>query len=100
MYLGVKAVLAKSFARIHAANLVNFGILPLPFANEADYDHIEQGDELEIANVRGAIRQGATVRIRNVTRGSEFMARHNLSPRQVEMLLAGGALNYVKASRG
>ena len=100
MYLGLKAVLAKSFARIHATNLVNFGILPLLFENEGDYDRIEQGDELEIAGVREAIRQGATVRVRNVTRGSEFMARHNLSPRQVEMLLAGGSLNYVKASRG
>ena len=59
MYLGLKAVLAKSFARIHATNLVNFGILPLLFENEGDYDRVEQGDELEIAGVREAIQQGA-----------------------------------------
>ena len=100
MYLGLRAVIAKSFARIHATNLVNFGIPPLLFENEGDYDRVEQGDELEIAGVREAIQQSTTVRVRNVTRGSEFMARHNLSPRQVEMLLAGGSLNYVKAARG
>ena len=58
LYLGVKAVLVKSFARIHRANLINAGILPLTFANEADYDKIDQGDELELANVRKAIEAG------------------------------------------
>jgi len=99
MYLGLKTVLAKSFARIHATNLVNFGILPLLFENEGDYERVEQDDELEIAGVREAIRRGPTVRVRNLTRGSEFTARHDLSPRQVEILLAGGSLNYVKTSR-
>jgi aconitate hydratase len=99
MYLGLKAVLAKSFARIHATNLVNFGILPLLFENEGDYERVEQDDELEIAGVREAVRQGPTVRVRNLTRGGEFTARHDLSPRQVEILLAGGSLNYVKTSR-
>jgi aconitate hydratase len=99
MYLGLRAVLAKSFARIHATNLVNFGILPLLFADNADYERVEQGDELEIAGVREAVRQGARVRVRNLTRGGEFAARHDLSPRQVEILLAGGSLNYVKTSR-
>jgi aconitate hydratase len=99
MYLGLKAVLAKSFARIHATNLVNFGILPLLFENEGDYKRVEQDDELEIAGVREAVRRGLTVRVRNLTRGDEFTARHDLSPRQVEILLAGGSLNYVKTSR-
>jgi aconitate hydratase len=99
MYLGLKAVLAKSFARIHATNLVNFGILPLLFENEGDYERVEQDDELEIAGVREAIRRGPSVRVRNLTRGDEFTARHDLSPRQVEILLAGGSLNYVKTSR-
>jgi len=99
MYLGLKAVLAKSFARIHATNLVNFGILPLLFENENDYERVEQGDELEIAGVREAVRRGPTVGVRNLTRDGEFTVRHNLSPRQVEILLAGGSLNYVKTSR-
>jgi aconitate hydratase len=99
MYLGLKAVLAKSFARIHATNLVNFGILPLLFENEDDYERVEQGDELEIAGIREAIQRGPTVRVRNLTRGDELTARHDLSPRQVEILLAGGSLNYVKTSR-
>jgi aconitate hydratase len=99
MYLGLRAVLAKSFARIHATNLVNFGILPLLFETDGDYERVEQGDELEIAGVREAVRRGPTVRVRNLTRGGEFTARHDLSPRRVEILLAGGSLNYVKTSR-
>ncbi len=98
MYLGLRAVLAKSFARIHWTNLVNFGILPLTFTDEADYDKIEQGDELEIVDVPEALRKGNTLTVRNLTRGGEFTAQHSLSPRQVEMILAGGLLNYVKKS--
>ncbi len=98
MYLGLRVVLAKSFARIHWTNLVNFGILPLVFETESDYDQVEQGDELEIADVRQAIQKGSDVPIRNLTRNSEFTARHTLSPRQVEIMLAGGRLNYVKSS--
>ncbi|MDI6857643.1 MAG: aconitate hydratase [Dehalococcoidia bacterium] len=99
MSLGLKMVLAKSFARIHAANLVNFGILPLVFNDPADYDRVAQGDELEATDVREALKRGPEVRVRNLTRGFEFTARHTLSPRQVDVLLAGGALNYVKTSR-
>ena len=99
MSLGLKMVLAKSFARIHAANLVNFGILPLVFDDPADYDRVAQGDELEATDVREALKRGPEIRLRNLTRGSEFTARHSLSPRQVDVLLAGGALNYVKTSR-
>ena len=97
MYLGLRAVLAKSFARIHWSNLVNFGILPLVFRDEGDYERIEQGDELEIAGVRQSIQQGGDLRIRNLTRGSELAVRHDLSPRQVQIVLAGGRLSYVKS---
>ncbi|HUS82285.1 MAG TPA: aconitate hydratase [Dehalococcoidia bacterium] len=100
MYLGLKAVLAKSFARIHRANLVNFGILPLTFVDERDYDRIAQGDELEVVAVRDAIQDGESVRVSNSTRGYEFEARHGLSPQQAKIVLAGGRLSYVKSLQG
>jgi len=96
MYLGVKAILAKSFARIHESNLVNFGIVPLRFTSPADYDSIQQGDELEMADVRGAISEGRPVVVRNTTRKAEYKLVPRLSPRQVQMLLAGGLTNYLK----
>jgi aconitate hydratase len=100
MYLGLRAVLAKSFARIHRANLVNVGILPLVFVDEGDYDRIIQGDELEIDAVRNAIRDTDSLRIRNRTQGYEFEARHGLSPQQAKIVLAGGRLSYVKSLQG
>jgi len=96
MYLGVKAILAKSYARIHESNLVNFGIVPLRFLNPADYDSIEQGDELEMPDVRAAIKEGRPVLVRNRTKKIEYKLAPKLSPRQVEMLLAGGLTNYLK----
>jgi len=99
MYLGVKAVLAKTFARMHHANLVNFGILSLRFVAEADYERLNPGDVLEIANARQAIRAGNQISVRNVTQGYEFTARHDLAPRQVDIALAGGLLNQVRSSR-
>ena len=99
MYLGVKAVLAKTYARMHHTNLVNFGVLPLTFAEEGDYDRVNVGDQLEIPDVRSAIGRGQ-VTVRNLTQCYEFTARHNLTERQVEILLAGGLLNYVKAQAG
>jgi aconitate hydratase len=96
MYLGVKAILAKSYARIHESNLVNFGIVPLRFLNPADYDSIEQGDELEMPDTRAAIREGRPVLVRNRTKKVEYKLAPKLSPRQVEMLLAGGLTNYLK----
>jgi aconitate hydratase len=99
MYLGVKAVLAKTYARMHHTNLVNFGILPLIFADEADYDRIDVGDVLEMPDVRDAVR-GGEVTIRNATQAYEFTARHNLSERQVEVLREGGLLNHIKAHAG
>lgn len=100
MYLGVKVVLAKSFARIHRANLVNFGILPLTFADEADYDSLNTGDILEIANMHGQIRGGRTITVKNLSSGKEFHVYHDLTPRQAEIVLAGGLLNYTRAAGG
>jgi aconitate hydratase len=99
MYLGVKAVFAKTFARMHHTNLINFGVLPLRFVNEADYERLNAGDVLEIPNVRQAIRDGNQITVRNATQGYEFTARHDLTPRQVEIALAGGLLNKVRSSQ-
>jgi aconitate hydratase len=96
MYLGIKAVIAKSFARIHWANLVNFGILPLLFENEADYDRLKQDDQLEITGVREAVGAGKFLRVKNVTQGFEFPVKYNLSERQRQIMLAGGLLNFVR----
>lgn len=93
MYLGVKAVITKSFARIHRANLVNFGILPLTFANEADYNKVEQGDQLAIA---ADTLSNVELTVKNITKGTEFKVRHDLTDRQSAIVLAGGLLNYTK----
>jgi aconitate hydratase len=93
MYLGVRAVLAKSFERIHAANLVNFGILPLTFINEKDYDQLDQEDELIIASIRDIISSGGDILIQNKTKGIYFNTSCALSARQRKIILAGGALN-------
>jgi aconitate hydratase len=94
MYLGIKAVIAKSFARIHRSNLVNFGILPLTFADPADYDRIEAGDRL-IIDLHAGLEQDE-IAVTNVTRGFTFKVRHGLSPRQQAIILAGGLLNYTR----
>lgn len=96
LYLGVKAVITKSFARIHMANLINAGILPLTFKNEADYDTISQGDELVIENVRDQIQNGNEITVLNKTTGKGFTALLTVSDRQKDMLYAGGLLNYTK----
>jgi aconitate hydratase len=98
MYLGVQAVIAVSFARIHQANLVNFGILPLTLAHKEDYAQFAQGDRLRIANVAEALLQGAPLTVHNVTRGVDVTVRYDLSPRQVQMILAGGLLNMIKGA--
>ncbi len=100
MYLGLVAVLAKSYARIHHANLVNVGILPLVFATPSDYDRLAQRDVLRIVNVRETLRQGRPMTVVNVTQGYEIQADRALSQRQVRILLAGGLLNSIKANRG
>jgi len=96
MYLGLKAVLAKSFARIHQANLVNFGILPLILVEPQDYEQFSQGDRLRISGVREALLAGGPLLVQNETQGFEIPVRVELSPRQVQILLAGGLLNYIK----
>jgi len=97
MFLGVKAVMAKSFERIHIANLINFGIVPMTFKNEADYDALEQGDELEMTGLRGALEGGsAELTVRNKSKGTEFQMDVALSEKQRNMLLAGGKLAYAK----
>ena len=99
LYLGIKAVIAKSFARIHAANLINNGIIPLVFSIESDYDRIENGDQLIIANAPAQVRaavDGTPFTITNKTKGYEFSALANLTERQAAMLLAGGLLNFTK----
>ena len=94
MYLGIKAVITKGFARIHRANLINFGILPLTFLNEADYDKLQQGDKLEIPNVRSNLKKSNTLIIHNITQDNTFEVEHNLTERQLDIVLAGGLLNY------
>lgn len=95
MHLGVKAVLAKSFARIHHANLVNFGILPLTFTDPADYDRIDPEDRLVIEELRQQLK-GGSLKVGNETKGYTFSAAHTLSPRLVEIIQAGGLLNYTR----
>ena len=96
LYLGVKAVIVKSFARIHCANLANAGILPLVFKNEADYDAIDQMDELELRDIRKAIADHGKVFVWNLTKGMEIEVEPLLTDRQREMVLAGGLLNYTR----
>ena len=96
LYLGVKAVVAKSFARIHCANLANAGILPFTFKNEADYDTIDQMDELELPNIRNAIANGGKVILKNKTKGTEIELEPVLTERQRDLVLAGGLLNYTR----
>ena len=93
MYLGVRAVIAKSLERIHAANLINFGILPLSFLKDCDYDAIDQGDDLEIPALKTAITEGSQLIVQNKTKGISFPVSYTLSSRQKQMILAGGALN-------
>ena len=96
MFLGVKAVIAKSFERIHAANLINFGILPLTFANEADYDTIGANDRIEIADIKTTLSKGADLVLKNLTKKKTAALKYSLSTRQHDILLAGGMLNYTR----
>jgi len=93
MYLGVRVLLAKSVERIHAANLINFGVLQLIFADGTDYDRIDPDDELRIDNIREAVNQEEVIII-NATKGYSIKTKSNLTARQREIVLAGGTLNY------
>lgn len=97
LYLGVKAVITKSFARIHIANLVNAGILPFTFKNEEDYDKIDQMDELALPNIKNAIENKESVVLKNITKGEEYeLDSSHLSDRQRAMLICGGLLDYTR----
>ena len=97
LYLGVKAVITKSFARIHVANLVNAGILPFTFKNEEDYDKINQMDELALPNIKDCIENNKPVTLKNLTSGEEYeLDASHLSDRQRAMLLCGGLLDYTR----
>ncbi len=95
-YLGIKAVIAKSFARIHIANLINFGIVPMTFVNETDYDKFAEGDGLEIVDFKNAVQTQERVTLVNTTTGDRAELKLNFTERQRKILLVGGLLNYTK----
>ena len=99
LYLGIKAVITKSFARIHCANLVNAGIIPFTFADETDYDKISVNDELCLEEIRESIANGADVTLKNLTTGESYKLDYQLSERQRDILLAGGLLDYTRESQ-
>jgi aconitate hydratase len=96
-FLGLRAVIATSFARIHWQNLVNFGVVPLTFVDASYYARIEQGDELEIDGLRKGLAPGRGLVVRNLTRKVSIEVAHALSARQVQMVLDGGLINHVRA---
>ena len=96
LYLGIKGVIAKSFARIHMANLINSGILPMTFADEADYDKIDMMDTLVIDNLLDSVKNDNSLVVKNVTKGTEFKVNFALSDRQRDIMALGGLLNYTK----
>lgn len=95
-YLGQKAVIAKSYARIGWQNLINFGIAPLEFENPEDYDSIDQGDILKVENIREQLKNGSGIEVQNITKGKKIPVKHTLSGRQLESLLDGGVINNFK----
>ncbi len=96
LYLGVKAVIAKSYARIHCANLANAGIIPLEFTDEADYDGISLMDELELPYIKAELQAGTSVTLKNLTTGDKYKLEAVLTDRERKMVIAGGLLNYTK----
>ena len=96
LYLGIKAVIVKSFARIHCANLVNAGILPLVFKNPDDYDTIDQMDDLELIDLKSALKSDDVIKVKNITKGIEYEVEAPLSKRQKDIIIAGGLLSYTK----
>lgn len=100
LYLGIRAVIAKSFARIHKANLINFGIVPLTFASPSDYDKISEGDEIEITGFAASVKDGSAVILSDKTSGEKIKLSIELTERQKEIVLAGGLLNHTKNTKG
>lgn len=98
LYLGIKAVVAKSYARIHCANLANAGLIPLEFTDEADYDKIDQMDDLCLPHIKEELQKGCDVTMENLTKGTSYKLTAVLTERQRQMVLAGGLLNYTKTA--
>lgn len=96
LYLGVKAVIVKSFARIHKQNLINVGILPLEFVHENDYDKISQGDEFVLCGLTSFIKNGGELTVHDKTNGAEFKVKCELSERMRNVMLCGGLLEYTR----
>ena len=99
MFLGLKVVIAKSFARIHFNNLINFGIIPLTFKDKNDYKKIDQGSILEMKNIINTIKNEKSIIVNIQNKGVEVEAMIDLSPRMRSILIAGGLLNYVKQNK-
>jgi aconitate hydratase len=95
-YLGLHAVIAKRFARIHAQNLVNFGVLPITFTDPDDYDRVDDGDELAITHARDQISSGSEITVVNRTKGHSYRCAHDLSSRQVELIVAGSLITFLQ----
>lgn len=98
MYLGLQAVIAKSYARIHRSNLINFGILPLKFLNPEDYNRVDKGDKLLLEDIRKALKENNSCKINNKTRNYSFEVTLNFNDREKEILLTGGLLPYARKS--
>lgn len=98
-YLGLRAVIAKSFARIHWQNLANFGVLALEFADPADYDGVAQDDVLKLTGLRAALADNTPITVTNTTQNTNFAVRHRLSPRQIQHVLAGGLIPWLATQR-
>jgi aconitate hydratase len=96
MYLGIKAILTKSYARIHRSNLINFGILPLVIKDPNEFEKIQPGDQLRINSLRRELRVNTPLRIENVTQQKVFEVSHGLNEREIEILRSGGLLNYTR----
>jgi aconitate hydratase len=98
-FMGVRCVIAKSYARIHRKNLINFGILPLLFDDEQDLNRIDRDDILEIRDLKRALKSGQEIKVLNKTKGKTILCRHSLSPKEMEELIAGGLINHILARK-
>jgi aconitate hydratase len=98
MFVGIRAIIAKSYARIHRSNLINCGILPLTFKDEKEFERVDQGDQLRVERVRSRLQVNGSLTVQNVTQGREFEVLHGLNQREMDILLAGGLLNYTRRS--
>ena len=96
LYLGIKAVLVKSFARIHRANLINAGIVPLVFSNPGDYDHIQELDSLVIEGLKEKVQSGHSIQVKNLTQNQKYEVECTLTNKEINVLLAGGKINLIR----